>query len=215
MNRIWGLTTVALLALTGCASTSSTAAPTSKSSMTPATSSSTTPATGRSETTTASAAAKSKIVESICKDSTKDGADGVDLKKARLLSDGSLLFVEYELAGDIPASGRIFFSVMASSPDGETSYQIGTAVTDGAESSNFIFNSGPASQKNITNRAFINEKTVAVRYPLVDLEGLQEGFRWAATVSVDGEDVDRCPADDGMELSNISDKEWWIAHPNF
>jgi hypothetical protein len=207
MKRIWGITTVALLALTGCASTGSTASLTSSTSAAPAASS--------SETPTATASAKSKIVESICKDSTKDGVDGVDLKSARLLSDGSLLFVEYELASDIPASGRILFSVMASSPDGETSYQIGTSVTDGAESSNFIFNLGTATQYNITNRASINEETVAVRYPLGDLEGLQEGFRWAATVSVDGDDVDRCPADDGMDLSNISDKEWWITHPHF
>lgn len=210
MNRIWGMITVALLALTGCAST--TASPSSSSSATPAGDSSAAPAASSSETPAPTASAKSKIVESICKDSTKDGAEGVDLKKARLLSDGSLLFVEYELASDIPTSGRVFFSVMASSPDGETSYQIGTSVTDGVESGNFILRGG--TQSNITNRAFINEDTVAVRYPLGDLEGLQDGFRWDATISVEGEDVDRCPAGDGIDGLKINQEEWNV-HANF
>lgn len=184
MNRIWGLTAVALLALTGCASPGSTAAPTSNSSMTPA--------TGSPETSTAAAAPKSKIVESTCKDSTKDGTDGVDLKKARLLSDGSLLFVEYTLSGDLPVDGTVLYSVTAWSADGNTGYQLGTKFQDGEEIANFVFDKGTSTQKNITNGAVAVDGEVNVRYPVGDLTGLGDGFRWTATVTVEGTDVDGC-----------------------
>lgn len=184
MKRIWGLTTVALLALTGCASTGSTAAPTSISSTAPATSS--------SEPPSATAAAKSKIVESICKDSTKDGDGGVDLKKARLLSDGSLLFVEYTLSGDLPVDGTVLYSVTAWSMDGKTGYQLGTKFQGGEEIANFVFDKGTATQKNITNGAVAVDGEVNVRYPLGDLTELGDGFKWTATVTVEGTDVDDC-----------------------
>lgn len=192
MNRIWGLTTVALLALTGCASTGSTAAPTSISSTTPVASSSTAPATSSSETPAAIASSKSKIVESVCEDSTKDGDDGVDLKKARLLSDGSLLFVEYTLSGDLPVDGTVLYSVTAWSTDGNTGYQLGTKFQDGEEIANFVFDKGTSTQKNITNGAVAVDGEVNVRYPLGDLTDLGDGFTWTATVTVEGTDVDDC-----------------------
>lgn len=178
------MTAVALLALTGCASAGSTASPTSSTSAAPAASTLATP--------TPTASAESKIVESTCKDSTKDGVEGVDLKKARLLSDGSLLFVEYTLADDLPHDGTVLYSVTAWSADGNTGYQLGTKFQDGEEIANFVFDMGTSSQKNITNGAVAVDGEVNVRYPLRDLTGLGDEFKWSATVTVDGSDIDDC-----------------------
>lgn len=153
----------------------------------------------------------------MCKDSTKDGQDGVDLKSARLLSNGSLLFVEYELVGDLPETGTVFFSVMASSADGEKSYQVGTKFQDNVEIENFVFDSATATQKNIANGAVAADGKVAVRYPLGDLERLGGKFRRDANVSVEGTDIDRCPDGDGLagigdgaDGIKIDPKEWSV-----
>ncbi|GAB2903774.1 hypothetical protein GCM10027027_19450 [Neomicrococcus lactis] len=131
-------------------------------------------------------------MESTCKDSTEDGAEGVDLKKARLLSNGSLLFVEYTLSGDLPVEGTVLYSVTAWSTDGNTGYQLGTKFQGGKEIANFVFDKGTSNQKHITNGAIAVDGQVNVRYPLVDLAGLGDGFQWTATVTVEGTDIDDC-----------------------
>ena len=112
MNRLWITASAALLVLTGCASA---------------------PPSQDSRQTASTASSGSEIVESICKDSTNNGAQVIDLKQVRLHSDGSDLLVEYTLSTALPTTDNVLLFIMARSPDYKTRYQLGTEFKDGKE----------------------------------------------------------------------------------
>lgn len=173
MNRLWIICTVALLVLTGCGS-----APASQDSHQPA----------------STASSGSKIVESICKDSTSNGAQEIDLKQVRLQSDGAELLVEYTLSAPLPTADDILLFIMARSPDYKIRYQLGTEFRDGTESAQFIYDLNSSTPKKITPATVVTNQTVTAHFPLDDLKGLGTGFEWDARVSVNGGGGDRCPA---------------------
>lgn len=181
MGRIWGTLAVAALALTNCGTAASDAMP-AQSSGPPAAAASPTPT------------AKAKIGESVCKDVAGDSASKtVDLDQVRLLSDGSLMFVTFTTAANVPTTGTVLYSVTAWSSDGKTGYQLGSKFQNGKEIANFVYNLTTNKQENITNGAVAADNTVTTRYPLAKLAGLGDTFGWSGTVTVDGTDVDRCP----------------------
>lgn len=100
--------------------------------------------------------------------------------------------MEYTLSGDLPVEGTVLYSVTAWSADGNTGYQLGTKFQDGEEIANFVFDKGTSNQKNITNGAIAVDGEVNVRYPLKDLAGLGDEFKWTATVTVEGTDIGDC-----------------------
>ena len=185
------LASVALLALSGCAST-----PASKSEEP-------TDATSTIEETIAAPALPE--FDSTCDDTAGDGASGADIARVELSSDGSLVFLTYRLADNVQPQDfdRISFLTTAFSADGEQGYQFGSIFTGGFESSNFVFDFGTATQKNITNGAVFADGKVGMRYPVADLEKLGPDFTWYAVVSVDSEDVDFCggPMDEAIVVS--------------
>jgi hypothetical protein len=196
MRKIWGISAVAVLALTGCGASAPATQP-SESQSSNAESSSASAAAP--ETSSASPTAKAQIGESICKDKLGDSkSEAVDISRVRLLSDGSLMFMNFTTVADVPTTGTVLYSVTAWSTDGKTGYQLGVKFQDGTEIANFVFNLTAAQQENVTNGAIAAEKQVSTRYPLSMLEGLGDTFKWSATVTVDGADVDRCP-DGGLK----------------
>lgn len=181
MGKTWGLLAVAALALTSCG--------TAQEATTASTQ--TSPASASASPTPTKA--KAKIGESICKDAAGDSSSkAVDLDQVRLLSDGSLMFVVFTTAADVPKTGTVLYSVTAWSPDGKTGYQIGSKFQNGREIANFVYNLTTSKQENITNGAVAADKQVSTRYPLSKLAGLGDTFGWSGTVTVDGTDVDRC-----------------------
>lgn len=134
------------------------------------------------------------VVESICKDSTNVGAQGVDLKQVRLHSDESELLVEYTLSDALPAKADVLLFIMARTPNNETRYQLGTEFKNGQATAQFVYDITSSTQKKISPEAIVTNQTVTAHFPLSDLEGLGTGFEWDARVSVDGSGVDRCPA---------------------
>lgn len=184
MKKVWGLLTAASVVLVGCSGADTAAsAPTNN------------PVT---ETT-----AKSVVGESTCDDVTGDSSGNVDLEQVRLISDGTLMFLTFDAVNDVPATGTILYSATVWSEDGENGYQMGVKFEDGQEIANFVYNLTDFSQKNISNSAVTADGRVSVRYPLSELDGLGETFRWSATVTMDGTDVDRCP--DGEEKQPFPD----------
>lgn len=181
MRRTWGISAVAVLALTGCGS--STAASPAESVATTAPSPSTFP--------------KATVDESICKDDAADSTStAVDIDQVRLLRDGKLMFMTFNTAGNVPMAGTVLYSVTIWSADGKTAYQLGTKFREGKEIANFVFNIAKSKQENITNGAVAADKQVSTRYPLAQLPGLGDKFGWSATVTVDGSDVDHCSSGD-------------------
>lgn len=178
MKKYWGILTVAVLALTGCASTQS----------------------GQSATTTSptetSPASKAGIGESICKDKAGDSTSKlVDLAQARLLSDGTSISATFDTVANVPTTGSVLYSVRAWSADGNKEYQLGAKFQDGKEIATFV-TEGSAQQENVTNEAVAAAKQVILQYPLAKVEGLGDKFEWSAKVTVDGTEVDRCPGGD-------------------
>lgn len=104
------------------------------------------------------------------------------------------MFVTFSTAAALPAKGTVLYSVSAYSADGQKGYQMGAKFQDGQEVANFIFDNTSSKQENITNRAVAADQRVSMRYPLPSLENLGQAFTWSATVSLNGSDVDRCPA---------------------
>lgn len=178
MKKYWGILTVAVLTLTGCASTQSG------------------PSATTTSTTETSPASKAGIGESICKDKAGDSTSKlVDLAQARLLSDGTLMSATFDTVENVPTTGTVLYSVRAWSADGSTEYQFGAKFQDGQEIANFVAD-GSAQQENITNGAVAADKQISLRYPLAKLEGLGDKFEWSAKVTVDGTEADRCPGGD-------------------
>lgn len=186
MGKIWGILAIAALALTGCGADTKPGQ----------TQNSSAPSTALA-TTSATPSAKAKIGESICKDPVGDSkSKTADLDQVRLLTDGSLMFVVFTTAADVPTTGTVLYSVTAWSADGKTGYQIGSKFQNGKEIANFVYNLTTNKQENITNGAVVADKTVSTRYPLAKLAGLGDTFGWSGTVTMDGADVDRCPDGD-------------------
>lgn len=192
MKKIWGILAVGLLSLTACGSTE--AEPANEAA--PITTSA---ATQAATPTKDAAEGESEILESICEDARGDGE--TDLHSARLLSDGTLMFLTYELEDDVPSSGTVLYSVTAWNDAGDAGYQIGTKFQNGQEIANFVYDMTASEQENITNGAVHADGQVSTRYPLDSLSGLGDSFTWSATVTVDGKDVDRCP--DGQEKTQF------------
>lgn len=181
MKKQWGILTVAVLALTGCASTTQSS---------PEPSAMTTPATGTS------AASKAGTGESICEDKAGDSTSNiVDLAQARLVSDGTLMFATFNTVADVPTTGTVLYAVRVWSADRSKEYQFGAKFRDGKEITNFVAD-GSGQQENITNEAVAADQQVSLRYPLTKLEGLGDKFEWSAKVTVDGSEADRCPGGD-------------------
>lgn len=188
MGRIWGILAVGALALAGCGTAADTKPGQAQTSPAPSTA---------LATTSAKPSAKARIGESICKDAAGDSkSKAVDLDQVRLLSDGSLMFMTFTTAANVPATGTVLYSVTAWSADGKTGYQLGAKFQNGKEIANFVYNLTTNKQENITNGAVAADKTVSTRYPLAKLSGLGDTFGWSGTVTVDGADVDRCPDGD-------------------
>lgn len=185
MKKIWGTLAVATLALTGCGGASAQ----------PAASVATSAAASPSPTQSATSAVASQIGESVCEDPAGDSTSpAVDLERVRLLSDGKLMFVTFSMVAAVPTSGTVLYSISAYSADGQKGYEIGAKFQNGKEIANFIFDSTSSKQENITNRAVAADKQVSMRYPIPSLKNLGESFTWRATVSLNGSDVDKCPA---------------------
>jgi hypothetical protein len=184
MRKSCGILAVAVLALTGCGSSSSTQS-------SPEPSAATTPATEPN------IVSQAKGGESICKDKAGDSASKVvDLAQARLFSDGTEMLATFNTVANVPTTGTVLYSVRAWSADGSKEYQLGAKFKDGKEIATFVVAVGSGQQENITTGAVAADKQVSGRYPLAKLEGLGDKFEWSAKVTVDDTEADRCPGGD-------------------
>ena len=194
MRNIWGMPAVAVLALTGCAMPAT--QPTQDQSSTTEVSASASPTVSGSleSDRPASTSTEAAIGASVCKDKPGDSkSEAVDIDVVRLLSNGGLMFMDFTTVADVPTTGTVLYSVTAWSTDGKTGYQLAAKFQDGTEVANFAFSLTTSQQENVTNRAVAADKRVSSRYPLSMLKGLGGTFQWSGTVTVDGDDVDRCP----------------------
>ncbi len=152
------------------------------------------PATG---TTDSSDDARSGITGSAtCHDASGDGTIG-DLEEVVLNADGTVLTTRFVTADPIPPKGTVLYSAQLWSTDGNTGYQLGIKFLNGRTIGYFVFDLVKAHQANLSGDIPSGGTTMAAAFPVDRLEGLGETFRWSATLSIGGDDVDTCPRPGG------------------
>jgi hypothetical protein len=127
-----------------------------------------------------------------CTDAAGDGGPA-DLTTVELVEGGEGLRATFTLAAPLNTStGTALLSLMVSSQDGETARQLGAKWIDG-QAEVFVFDSGTAQNEYVDVPPVVDGSTVNVTFPRSAIEGLGDTWRWGATASVTGTDVDDCP----------------------
>jgi hypothetical protein len=134
--------------------------------------------------------------ESVCKDAKGDTqqVNGADFTDVSIVSDGSLLFVTFDLANevsqtDLPDSN---FQVLVYDAHGEGGYILGVSFFEDGTSNIYAFDNAQVKQKNYDNGYVFDGGKVSIRFPVADLVGLADGLQWYATSSVGADDSDYC-----------------------
>jgi hypothetical protein len=126
-------------------------------------------------------------------------ADSVDLTSVRLDRTAEDLRVTYELADGLPQSGTVGIFLSVSSSDGSEARQAGVKWIDGSQIAYFVYDF--TTQKNLPGEVVTKGKKVTARFPLEEFVQLGNTWKWSATTSVEGKDVDDCP-DQGTDPLN-------------
>jgi len=133
-------------------------------------------------------------LDTACVDATGDGSLGGDLTTTQLIESQGLLFVTFNLAGNVQSTDfdSTTVQVLSYGLDGNGGYIIGTQFTDGSELATYVFDNTEARQENLDNGTVFADGMVAMRVPLDMVASLGAGFEWRVTLTVDGVDVDEC-----------------------
>ena len=127
-----------------------------------------------------------------CADTTGDGGPA-DITKVELAEDGASLRAAFTLAAPLNTStGTAQLSLLVSSQDGNTAKQLGAKWIGGTVRV-FVFDSGTAHNEYVDLPPTVRRSTVTMVFPSSATEDLGPTWRWGATTSVDGTDVDTCP----------------------
>ena len=123
---------------------------------------------------------------------TDEAGDGepVDLTNVSLSADGEELAATWTVE-DIPA-GESNYYLSVSGKDGEAAGQLGVKVIDGSVDNHFAFLDN--TNTNLTTPASVNGNEVTATFPLDDIQAvLGDEFKWYASTTFDGMDVDTAP----------------------
>lgn len=135
-----------------------------------------------------------------CADSEGDGGPA-DITKVNLVEDSAGLRAIFSLSAPLNTStGTAQLSLLVSSQDGSTARQLGAKWTDGMVQV-FVFDSGSAQNEYLDVPPTVGGSTVTLVFPRRAFEDLGPTWRWGATTSVDGTDVDDCPEPGGDVLN--------------
>ena len=188
MRRAAVLATAAMaLALSACGSSSA-----DDESATANSGSASSGAEAEAAETTAAQAPAGGVRAASCTDATGDGGPA-DLTAVELAEGGEGLRATFTLAAPLDTStGTALLPLAVSSQDGETARQLGAKWIDG-QAQVFVFDSGTAQNEYVDLPPVVDASIVNVTFPRSAIEGLGDTWRWGATTSVDGTDVDGCP----------------------
>jgi hypothetical protein len=142
--------------------------------------------------TTAAQSPAGGVRAASCTDAPGDGGPA-DITAVKLVEGGEGLRATFTLAAPLDTStGTALLSLMVSSQDGETARQLGAKWIDG-QAQVFVFDSGTAQNEYVDVPPVVDGNTIHVTFPRSAIVGLGGTWRWGATTSVDGTDVDDCP----------------------
>ncbi len=92
-----------------------------------------------------------------------------------------------------PAVGTVLWSVTAFDLPGDQGLQLGVKHLDGEQIAYFVFDHDDAQQQNLPGTASVNGSVLTAAFPHDALQALGQRWKWHAVMTVEGNDVDRCP----------------------
>jgi hypothetical protein len=131
--------------------------------------------------------------QAACADKAGDGKGQGDLTRVRLTSDGRSLTAAFATKSPVTSTDTVLYSIDAWNKDGSQGYQLGVKYLNGQQIAYFVFDQVAGKQVNLDGMAKIDGSTVTAKFPIRETEALGDSFKWSATLSVEGDDVDRCP----------------------
>ena len=119
---------------------------------------------------------------------------GVDVKVGEMAGRaGTSAQVTMTYTGDVPRTGTVLWSLLATNPDG-ASVQLGYKTLDGQKIGYFYFPFTEGTQHNMDGFADTDTPgEIGMVLPQAGLDALGPVWWWSATVNVDGKDIDFCP----------------------
>ncbi|MCV7136481.1 hypothetical protein H7J06_26280 [Mycobacterium hodleri] len=119
---------------------------------------------------------------------------GVDVKVGEMAGRaGMSAQVTMTYTGDVPMTGTVLWSLLATNPDG-ASVQLGYKTLDGQKIGYFYFPFAEGTQQNMDGFADTDTPgEIGMVLPQAGLDALGPVWWWSATVNVDGKDIDFCP----------------------
>lgn len=135
--------------------------------------------------------------ESSCTSTTS--ASPVDLQSAQVEVGemagraGISARVTINYTGEVPGTGTVLWSMLATNPAGET-VQLGYKTLDGQKIGYFYFPFGEGRQHNMDGFADTDTPgEIGMVLPQAGLDKLGPTWWWSVIVNVDGQDIDSCP----------------------
>ncbi|MGE2725165.1 hypothetical protein [Mycolicibacterium pulveris] len=136
--------------------------------------------------------------ESSCMSTTS--ASPIDLQSAQVEVGemagraGTSARVTINYTGEVPATGTVLWSMLATNPAGET-VQLGYKTLDGQKIGYFYFPYSEGRQNNMDGFADTDTPgEIGMVLPQAGLDALGPVWWWSAIVNVDGQDIDSCPS---------------------
>jgi hypothetical protein len=136
--------------------------------------------------------------QSSCESTTS--ASPIDLQSARVEvghvagHEGNSARVTLNYTGELPATGTVLWSLLATNPSGET-VQLGYKTLDGQKIAYFFFPFSEARQHNMDGFADTDTAgEIGMVMPQAALDKLGPTWWWSAVVNVEGKDIDSCPS---------------------
>ena len=126
----------------------------------------------------------------ILKDAKGD-AESFDFTSVRLDRTTEDLQVTYQLADGLPRNGTAGIFLSVSSSDGSAARQAGVKWLDGDQIAYFVYDY--EKQKKLPGKVAMKGKRIIATFPLIEFAPLGNVWKWSATTSLEGEDLDDCP----------------------
>jgi hypothetical protein len=126
------------------------------------------------------------------RDPIKDAVGG-DLTSVRLDRTAEQLRVTYELAAPLPRVGTTGIFLAVSNSDSSIALQAVVKWLDGDQIAYFVSDSSSARQKNLNGDVLRNGKKIVATFPIQEFAQLGDLWKWYATTTIEGKDVDSCP----------------------
>lgn len=148
--------------------------------------------------TSAPSTQETASVSATLKDAKGD-ADSADFTSVRLDRTTDDLRVTYQLADGLPRNGAAGIFLSVSSSDGSAARQAGVKWLDGDQIAYFVYDF--EKQKNLPGEVVTKGNKIIATFPLSEFAPLGDLWKWSATTSIEGEDLDDCP-DQGSDPLN-------------